>query len=164
MKIARVFELDKPGIRIRNGRILRGGPLGRTLNIPVSGGRETWWARLFGERVHLLEVHKIRGFQVYAGQEEPTHALIFIDPSLDFLFSIDPTVVSSPVIEVLWEGDNDAKLFLAPEGAEFSVSIEGVWASNSNGLNHSVGVPVLIRRTFYYSVGTGGYVYPSVST
>lgn len=161
MVISRVFRLGKPGVRIRDGRIMRGGPFGGTVNIPVSGCRDTWWSRLFGQRVHLLEVHRTRGFQVYTGQEEATHALIFIDPSVDFLFSINPTLALSPVIEVLWEGDDSAKILLAPEGAEFSVRIDGVWVSNSTGMSHSVGVPVLVHRTLFYSVGKGGHLIPS---
>lgn len=159
MIISRVFELDRPGVRVRNGRILLGGPLGRTVNIGVAGTRDSLWSRLFGERVHRFEVHGARGFQVYTGGEEATHALIFVDPSVDFLFSIDPTVNITPAIEVLWKGDEGAKLLLAPQGAEFSVAVEGVWATNSIGLNHSVGVPVFSRRTFFYCVGKGGYVY-----
>jgi hypothetical protein len=112
--------------------------------------------------VYLLEVSKNRRFQVYAGREDDAnHALIFIDPGVDFLFSIEPTVAVSPEIQALWEDDYGAKLLLAPEGAEFSVSIQGVWANGSDGLNHSIGVPVIARRTFYYSVVRGGNVRPS---
>lgn len=160
MIIARVFELEKPGVRVRKGRVLLGGPFGRTVDIAVSGVGETFWSRWFGQRLYRLEVHE-RGFAACTGEEEATHALVFVDPSVDFLFSIDPTVRLPEAVQVLWEGNGGAKLLLAPQGSEFSVTVEGVWASTGSGLNHNVGVPVFIRRTLFYAVGEGGRVYQS---
>jgi hypothetical protein len=158
--VAKVFQLDHPGVRVRKSRIYIGGPYGRCTNIMVSGIRDSWWSRMIGQRVTTLGVHRARGLKVLDDNQgrEASHALVFIDPWSDFLFSIDPVVTLAPAIEVLWE-DREVKLLLAPVDSEFSVSISGVWSPSIGGMSHTSGPPILCRRVLFYRVGQGGVVY-----
>ena len=113
-----------------------------------------------GQRVTKLGVHLQRGLEVLDQNDkrEVTHALVFVDPPADFLFSIDPIVTLSPVIQVLWE-NKDAKLLLAPVDSEFSMTISGVWAPGFGATGHVYGPPIACRRVLFYRVGQGGVLY-----
>ena len=157
MIIARVSELDRPGVRIRKTRIYLGGPYGRCTHIPVSGTRDSWLSRLVGQRVTKMGVHLQRSLEVLddGDDREVTHALVFIDPMSEFMFSIEPSVKLSPAIQVLWE-DQGAQLLLAPVDSEFSVSTMGVWCPSIGGMSHP---PVFAHRILFYRVAPHGIVY-----
>jgi hypothetical protein len=157
--VAKVFQLDRPGVRVRNSRIYLGGPYGRCTNISVSGAGESWWSRVVGQKVQVLGVHLHRQMEVLEeGGKAATHALIFIDPLSDFLFSIDPRISVAPVIEVLWE-ERGTTLLLAPIGSEFSVEVSGVWSPSVGGVAQTSGPAIFSRRVLFYRVGESGVVY-----
>lgn len=156
MIIARVFEFDRPGVRVRAGRPLFGGPFGRVANITVSGTRDTWWSRLFGERVEKVWIRD-RGFEVCLGNEEVTHALVYLDLAVDFVFCCQPQLSPECARYVLWQ-EGTARLMLLPEGEGFSVSVTGIWVPSPIGLSF-FDAPIVCDRTFSYVVGRGGIVY-----
>jgi hypothetical protein len=158
--IARVSELDRPGVRVKKGRIYTGGPFGRCTQISVSGTRDSLWSRVWGQRVNKIGVGSQRGLEVLDDNDdrEVTHALVFLELMSEFIFSIDPSVTLSPATQVLWE-DQGAQLLLAPVDSEFSVSTMGVWSPSIGGVSDTSGPPVFARRVMFYRVGQHGIVH-----
>jgi hypothetical protein len=113
-----------------------------------------------GQRVTKLGVRLQRGLEVLddSDDREVTHALVFIDPSSEFMFSIEPVVTLSSAIQVLWE-DQGAQLLLAPVDSEFSVSTTGVWSPSIGCMSHTSSPPIIARRVMFYRVGQHGIVY-----
>ena len=155
MVIAKCHELDRPGWTVRAGKPVFGGWCGYTLPINVSGTPETLWSRFVGARIFRVGVGD-RGFEVSGEEDEATHALVFIDLGVDFLYTVQPQL-DPDLSYVLWT-KGKRRLMLIPEGAEFRVSVQGLWVPSPIGLSF-YDAPIVVERTFHYAVGRNGVVY-----